>query len=268
MCTIPPAPPPPPAPIPTSNSSPPKLSDFSPTFNNNDICKWANHEPQLWEVCAKNNICLHEAPFHYKYKHFESIIQEGPTCGLVALSMLLNGEVTPDELLDISKIDGYSNNGEMFSCNNMAKLSEKAINLAEIKNVDVNVKTGNLFSEEIILELLNGAILLIAYDADFNHSPCLRHGHTAHWALVCGILVINDPGDNYIADPTNTYVLCRHGKSRYLAAWTLNDLDKSNKNLWEFSPKKQEDGLKYVLPKGGIGEVNGLRDKFLLFKGL
>lgn len=93
-------------------------------------------------------------------------MQEGPTCGLVALSMLLNGEVTPDELLDISKIDGYSNNGEMFSCNNMAKLSEKAINLAEIKNVDVNVKTGNLFSEEIILELLNGAILLIAYPFD------------------------------------------------------------------------------------------------------
>lgn len=71
-----------------------------------------------------------------------------------------------------------------------------------------------------------------------------------------------------MADPKNVYVLCRHGKSRFLAAWTLDELDKSNRNLWEFSPKKQEDGLLYVLPEGGIGGENGLRGQFLIFNGL
>ncbi|XP_026491013.2 actin maturation protease [Vanessa tameamea] len=268
MCTIPPAPPPPPPPLPVSSSSPPKLSDFSPTFSYSDICEWAAYEPQLWEVCAKNDICLHEAPFQYKYKNFESIMQIGPTCGLVALSMLLNGEVTPEELLNITKMKGYSNNGEMFSCKDMAKLAEQAISLAEIANLNCYVKTGGIFCEKIILELINGATLLVAYDADCNHSPCLRHGHTAHWALVCGIVIVKDPGNSYTADPSNVYVLCRHGKSRYLSAWTLDELDKSNNNLWEFSPKKQEDGISYVLPEGGIGGENGLRGKFLLFKGL
>ncbi|XP_034833815.1 actin maturation protease [Maniola hyperantus] len=267
MCTTPPSPPPLPSPCPPSTHSP-KSCDNSPTFIYSDVCEWASHEPQLWEVCAKNSLCLHEAPFQYKYKHFESIMQIGPTCGLVALSMLLNGEVSPDELLNITKMEGYSNNGEMFSCKHMGQLAEKAISLAEQDDINFFVKTGDLFSEEVILKLLNGAVLLVAYDADFNHSPCQRRGHTAHWALVCGIVVVSDPGGNYISNPNNVYVLCRHGKSRFLAAWTLDELDKSNKNLWEFSPKKQEDGLLYVLPDGGLGGENGLRGQFLIFNGL
>ncbi|XP_039757675.1 UPF0692 protein CG33108 [Pararge aegeria] len=272
MCTIPPSPPPPPPPPPPSNlpnkHSPTKSCDSSPTFSYSDVCDWASNVPNLWEACAENRLCLHEAPFQYKYKHFESIMQIGPTCGLVALSMLLNGKVSPDELLNITKVVGYSNNGEMFSCKNMGLLAEKAISLAELENINFCVKTGGLFSEEIILELLNGAVLLVPYDADFNHSPCLKHGHTAHWALVCGIVVVTDPGDNYMSDPNNVFVLSRHGKSRFVAAWTLAELDKSNKNLWEFSPKKQEDGLMYVLPEGGMGGKNGLKDQFLIFNGL
>lgn len=53
-----------------------------------------------------------------------------------------------------------------------------------------------------------------------------------------------------------------------MTAWTLDSLDKSNKNLMEFSPKKKDDGLLYVIPEGGIGGENGLRDQFLVFKGL
>lgn len=85
---------------------------------------------------------------------------------------------------------------------------------------------------------------------------------------MCGIIIISDPQDDFVKDPKNVYVLCRHGKSRYLATWTLEDLAKSNRNLWEFSPKKQEDGLLYVLPEGGVGGVNGLRNQFLLFNGI
>ncbi|OWR53263.1 hypothetical protein KGM_214730 [Danaus plexippus plexippus] len=182
--------------------------------------------------------------------------------------MLLDEQITPEELMNIAKQKGFSSNGEMFSCNNMAKLAQYAITLINKENINFCVKMGGLFSEEVILELLNGAVLLVAYDADFNHSPCLRRGHTAHWALVCGIIIVSEPVESYISDPNNVYVLCKHGKSRYLTAWSLNVLDKSNKNLWEFSPKKQQDGLVYTLPEGGIGGENGIRDQFLIFYGL
>ncbi|CAH2045969.1 unnamed protein product, partial [Iphiclides podalirius] len=164
-------------------------------------------------------------------------------------------------------MEGYSNNGEMLSCKDMAKLAEKAISLAEIENVSYTLKKGGLFSHETIHDLLNGAILLVPYDADFNHSPCLRHGHTAHWALVCGVIIIEDPGESYISKPSNVYVLCRHGKSRFLAAWTLEELHKSNMNLWEFSPKKAEDGLLYVVPEGGLRSKRSVPNGSEIMKG-
>ncbi|CAG4931054.1 unnamed protein product [Parnassius apollo] len=49
--------------------------------------------------------------------------------------MFIGGEVTPDELLNITKMEGYSNNGEMLSCKDMAKLAEKAFSLAEMTSV-------------------------------------------------------------------------------------------------------------------------------------
>ncbi|KAL0869377.1 hypothetical protein ABMA27_007619 [Loxostege sticticalis] len=271
MCTIPPAPPPPPPPVLSENRSPtksPTTDSESPIYNYSDICKWASENPQLWEVCAKNSLCLHNAPFKYKYNQFESILQVGPTCGLVALSMLVKGEVAADEILNITKLEGYTHNGEMFSCKYMAKLAKKVFSLAELDNIKYSVQNGGLFSQETIEKLLEGAVLLVPYDADFNHSPCLRKGHTAHWALVCGVIVLEDPGDSYESKPDNVYVFSRHGKSRFLAAWDLEKLDKSNKNLWEFSPKKEADGLLYIFPEGGMGGENGLRNQFLIFEGL
>lgn len=79
-------------------------------------------------------------------------------------------------------------------------------------------------------------------------------------------MIIKEPDNSYTRDPNNVYVLALHGKSRYLAAWRLDDLGKSNKNLLEFSPKKELDGLQYALPEDGIGGENGLRDQFLIFE--
>ncbi|XP_053613718.1 actin maturation protease [Plodia interpunctella] len=266
MCTIPPVPPPPPPPILEESKSPKKsASDQEAPVRHLDVCQWAS-DHQLWEACAKYRVCLDKEPFRYKYKHFESKIQVGPTCGLVALSMLFNDEITPDKLLNIAKTEGYTNNGEMFSCKNMMKLTEKILYLAEISNVKYNLKNSGLCSKEIIEKLLEGAVLLVPYDADFNHSPCLKKGHTAHWALVCGVIICEDPRDTY-EDPDNVYVLCKHGKSRYLAVWKLDDLDKSNKNLIEFSPKRGGEEWIYILPEGGVGGANGLKDQFLIYEG-
>ncbi|XP_026763564.2 UPF0692 protein CG33108 [Galleria mellonella] len=272
MCTIPPAPPPPPPPplppvLPEINSPLKSLKALqynTSTSKYSDVCKWASDHPELWEACAKYQICLYQAPYNYKYTYFESRLQVGPTCGLVALSMLINDEVTPEEMLNIAKLEGYSSNGEMFSCKNMLRLAEKVFNLAEINN-KFNLQCGGLFSEITIEKLLNGAVLLVPYDADFNHSPCLKLGHTAHWALVCGVIIVNNPGNTYDSD--NVYVLCKQGKSRHLAIWKLYDLDQSNKNLVEFSPTREDDGLIYILPEGGIGGVDGLQNQFLMFEG-
>lgn len=163
MCSLPPVPPPPPPPLPP-NFTLPKISlDNTTPPNYDNICQWALPELSVWEVCAKNQICLNKAPYQYKYKKFKSIMQQGPTCGLVALSMLLDEQITPEELMNIAKQKGFSSNGEMFSCNNMAKLAQYAITLINKENINFCVKMGGLFSEEVILELLNGAVLLVAY---------------------------------------------------------------------------------------------------------
>lgn len=267
MCTIPPPPPPPTLPNINSPTNVQKNGQTNEPSFDPEICTWASEHPELREACFKNRICYEKPPFSYKYRYFESIMQIGPTCGLVALSMAVNGEASPDELLSIAKLKGYTSNGEMFSCKNMVKLTEKAFSLAEIEGVSCTLKKGGLYSSETIERLLSGAVLLVPYDADCNHSPCLKNGHTAHWAIVCGIIIVNHPGEDYISDQKNIYVLCRHGKSKYLSAWNLYDLAQSNNNLYEFSPKKGADGLVYVLPEGGIGGENGLRDQFLIFEG-
>ncbi|KAG6442505.1 hypothetical protein O3G_MSEX002401 [Manduca sexta] len=272
MCTIPPAPPPPPPPQITSdinaNIETQRPNDAPTITFDPDSCVWASEHLELREACIKNSICIYKAPFKFKYKYIESIIQVGPTCGLVAMSMLANGQVPPSEMLNISKQEGYTCNGEMFSCKNMVKLAEKVFNLVNVGDVSYTLEYGGLFSSRIIEKLLNGAILLVPYDADCNHSPCLRNGHTAHWALICGVIIVDDPGDTYESDPRNVYVLCKHGKSKYLTVWNLADLERSNKNLMEFSPKKGADGLTYILPVGGIGGDDGLRNQFLIFEGL
>lgn len=168
MSTIPPAPPPPPPPPPPPS---PLRVDSSPSapisYANRhlpylDICNWDTKYPQLWEACAKFNVCVDEAPYKYSYRAFDSIIQVGPTCGLVALSMLMNGEVTPDKILTIARHEGFTCQGEMLSCKNLVILAEKVISLAEV-NLQCSLRFGGLFSEEIVEKLLNGAALLVPY---------------------------------------------------------------------------------------------------------
>ncbi|CAD0203735.1 unnamed protein product [Chrysodeixis includens] len=267
MCSIPPPPPPLPAladisPLPKEPSSNRVMDELG------DACAWASEHRELREACIKSKIFQDKPPHTYKYRYFESISQIGPTCGLVALSMLVNGAVNPNELLTIAKFKGYTNNGEMFSCKQMVKLAEDVFSLVDnMENVRCELQSGNLSSPETIKRLINGAVLLVPYDADANHSPCLRNGHTAHWALVCGVIVTGDPVDEYDLGKVNVQVLCKHGKSKYLAVWNLYTLALSNKNLYEFSPKKCADGLVYILPEDGIGGKDGLRDQFLIFEG-
>lgn len=177
MSTIPPAPPPtPPPPPPQKLDSPPKSPPTSyanrSLFPYLDIRNWDTKYPQLWETCAKYNVCVEEAPYKYSYKPFEPIIQVGPTCGLAALSMVIDGEVTPDEMVTIARHEGFTCQGEMLSCKNLLNLAEKVINLAEI-DMRCSLRFGDLFSEEIVEKLLNGAALLVPYPLT-NYTNCKK----------------------------------------------------------------------------------------------
>lgn len=113
------------------------------------------------------------------------------------------------------------------------------------------------------------------YDADRNHSPCLVNGHKAHWALLTGALFHRDVDSDElksscfveplteqfyrikIGKPSRELVnkvckkdihfLAKHGKSKRIAVWSYDSLEKSNSNLVEVDPKRRNP-MEYVLP--------------------
>jgi hypothetical protein len=85
--------------------------------------------------------------------------------------------------------------------------------------------------------------LPIRYDSDANHEPCLKQGHRAHWLLVHGYL-------KSIDSPSYDLVLVQHGKSKHLAAFSLEDLFQSNGQLIE-ADLKRRDQSEYCVPQDG-----------------
>lgn len=121
----------------------------------------------------------------------------GPTCGLCALSMLFCGLPTADELLQKAVKIQFSKNGEMFSANWLLQLLNDNLSVANVKFPDrirSYIFEGVLNSDFIKEKLRQHSMLLVPYDADKNHSPCMLNGHKAHWTLICGYL-IDDSGD-------------------------------------------------------------------------
>lgn len=179
-----------------------------------------------------------DRPEHIAFQRVTPILQEGPTCGLVAVGMVASKvprNWTVQELLEDAQSLGFSKSGEMFSVNNMASF---------VNHVLGNYFTVELFSnglsaqrDKIFDDLINAkALYLVPYDADKNHSPGCHRGHKAHWAVVCGAVICRG----------NFYVLARQGKSRRIGVWPFDDLARSNSNLIEISPKRLENPEEYV----------------------
>ncbi|XP_061395885.1 actin maturation protease [Musca vetustissima] len=125
--------------------------------------------------------------------------------------------------------------------------------------IECQMHEGRLNCAKVRDALLQGACLFVPYDPDFNHSPCLKSGHKAHWALIIGHL---------IADNDEFYVIARHGKAKNLAVWSLQSLSDSNANLIEFAQPKGYPDCDFLLPPGGIGGNLGLRERAIIVKGL
>ena len=231
------------------------------------------------------------------------VIQDGPMCGLVALSMasqLLHESQTiaanchPDTLLDFAKESGFSKQGEMFSVEYMLQVAKHHMDCCgrstHIHSLDPNM---------VMLSILQREAMLVPYDADKNHSPCLAKGHKAHWCILVGFAAVLNRSmcnkevlrllENCTPNPrlsshyqlkeefrpdfarmlsssveagiAELYVFARHGKSRHIGLWSHRDLQQSNGNLVEVGPRISY-SEEYIVPHGGINE--GLCSKVLV----
>jgi len=84
-------------------------------------------------------------------------------------------------LLSMARSKGYSQQGEMYSAENLGQLAKEFYGLG----CQV-ISYGFEDHQFIVSELLKGSAVLVPYDADKNHKPCLENGHKAHWALLTG----------------------------------------------------------------------------------
>lgn len=210
-------------------------------------------------------------------------------CGLVALWMAAHLLHPPETLVletlvQTAKHNAYTEQGEMFSASDMAKLAE------EVCGCRVQRLSGGMMGENttvILKHLAGGQPVLIPYDEDFNHEPCLRNGHKAHWAVVSGILLGLRQGcvdsKHFPPDVTlpwlhlsqneasvswpmdgieEVFVLAKQGKSLRYQLWKFELLTQSNSQLKEMDPQRASDGTRYVVPLGGVQD--GLAGQVLL----
>lgn len=118
---------------------------------------WVDSNEELMQACQRFQIC-DELPEQIAYTPFESILQEGPQCGLIALAMYLKlAKQEVHELFKIAQSLNFTFNGEMFSAEDMCTLTKK------YTDKKVEVYSGNLSSNQIIEFLLNQGILLVPY---------------------------------------------------------------------------------------------------------
>lgn len=198
----------------------------------------------------------------------EPVIQQGPMCGLVALSiasLLLTGKPhSPEQLLSKARKKGYSNNGEIFSAQHLLDLAT-----SELQCKGSLVHTTTVTSGDILTSIAQRRALVVPYDADKDHSPCLAQGHRAHWCTLVGFAVTSlppptvAPGTHVELSPADlemkllqdlgkdqVYVFARQGKSRHLGLWGLPALLESNANLVEAGDHRSP--THYVIPSQGI----------------
>ena len=85
-----------------------------------------------------------------------------------------------NNLLTLAKSRGFSNQGEMYSAENLAHLAE------EFYGVKCSV-ISNAFEDQhsTVSQLLKGSAVLVPYDADKNNKPCLENGLSRKLIFSC-----------------------------------------------------------------------------------
>lgn len=154
---------------------PPTLIDFSIKSHggtrNNKIkrttldasCAWAGDNTEVRGASCLAQVCTSSKPKYYRIKqNIKSVIQDGPTCGLTALTMLAGGRPAAADILVLARQKNYTNHGEMFSAKNMCELTGSVFTLLGVSH-NIEIYSGQLDCEHIRTKLMDGACILVAY---------------------------------------------------------------------------------------------------------
>ncbi|GAV07264.1 hypothetical protein RvY_17123 [Ramazzottius varieornatus] len=191
--------------------------------------------------------------------HTSAVIQEGPSCGFAALCVSAQvlaprtdlgtdalSPQGPQNLIDWAKYQGYTHCGELFSVDNVAAiLSEHFVCAPAVLPFSDN--------ETILRRLDADQIFLVPYDHGPNHEPINKNGHGAHWCIVLGYVKLTNERYNF----EEIHVLARHGSSRRVSLWSLEELRVSNGNLHQFDPKRRRLGSHWKVDD--FDDLSGLR---------
>lgn len=126
-------------------------------------CGWAYEIPEVYRATTLAHVCSSSKPKYYRIKSgIKAIIQNGPTCGLTALSMLTGGIPSTDDILVLAKRKRFTNHGEMFCAKDLMELSKLVFNSIDYP-ISIECFSGGINCDRIKTELMNGACLLVAY---------------------------------------------------------------------------------------------------------
>lgn len=205
------------------------------------------------------------------------ILQAGPMCGLVGIAMAgqllqgrerkvtaedaldMEGKLHPENILSYAKQEGLTKQGEMFSAHTMNKIVTDHLHW-QAKVLDIASEEWSL--EEMLIDILLGqTAVLVPYDADRNHSPCLAGGHRAHWCLLVGVCVVLDCIGSL--QPTTLEILKHcHPSPSYSAHYTIRPEDFAHhlKACFKQHPIKRflDDNLIYIFARQGKSVHLGL----------
>ncbi|XP_056296291.1 actin maturation protease [Pseudoliparis swirei] len=276
--------PPPPPPLPPPGPPPPPASSpkkkLYQTIASGRSPVEGNHTEARLLLSQRESSFRKDLQWILVNTYVPSLIQDGPQCGLVALWMSAHLR-KPQLSIDMGTVvqtalsRGYSAQGEMFSADNMALLAE------EVCGCEAELLSGGLSGNNaaaIITHLWGRQPVLIPYDEDYNHEPCQRSGHRAHWAVASGVLLAVDQGtvsrehtqpdaalpwldlagDGSPPCPVGSaavrevFVLAKQGKSLRYQLWSLDSIARSNEQLRTMDPQRASDGTQYVVPQGGV----------------
>ena len=127
--------------------------------------------------------------------------QQGPMCGVVALTMAAQlltkvaqappkschtmGSTHPESILEYAVRHGLSKQGEMFSTDDMVRIVTDHLHL------QAHVATMEDALLDLLVDVVSGQrAVVVPYDADKDHTPCLARGHRAHWCLLVGVCLM------------------------------------------------------------------------------
>lgn len=134
---------------------------------------WATEFPEIQKACYFSNSRITCRPNQCVFYDIPSILQDGPTCGLTAVSMMLLGTPTPEEILQFAREREFTNFGEMFSTENL----EQVIKEVASELVETYIFNGSIDCARFKEELVAGSMSLVTYPPfclHFSATPFLR----------------------------------------------------------------------------------------------